>query len=123
MSILLKTDEASGFDVLSILEIKQFLSKNKTEYKTFGTQISELRQDLITQLGDDVFQRIYCSLEYRCLYDSNYVVFLGIDRAKKDKKMTAEELDSLNYKRFLSKKLLQNKFFVNPLKEIKLGYQ
>jgi hypothetical protein len=114
--IRITVDEAYAFDYLSIIEIK---SKNNN---IVNDALTIIRNDLISQLGDKLVNEILSSEQYLNLYNANKLTFDVVDKAKKDE-VTASYLDKCNYKRMISKKELQHKFFQNNLSELKIGYE
>jgi hypothetical protein len=61
------------------------------------------------------------SEEYKDLVDINSKVFDLVDLGK-DQEGLAKTTAMANYDRFILKNKLQKKFFKNPLKEAKIGY-
>jgi len=114
--IKIRVDEAYAFDYYSILELKyknNFISQEILDVT---------KKDLINDLGEDLVKEILDSDEYRDLLDSNQITFDAVDKAKEDL-VTASYVDKCNYKRMLSKKSLQTRFFTNTLTETKIGYE
>lgn len=108
-------DEAYAFDYYSILEIKfQKDAISNALLETLNNKIS-------TQIGNKLFDIIINSLEYKNLYDANMNTFIAVEKAKTNE-FTAKEVDIINYKRMIAKQELQKKYFTNPLKEVKIGY-
>ena len=114
--IKIRVDEAYAFDYYSILELK---FKN-----TFITQeiLDITKKDLINGLEENLVEKILNSNEYKNLLESNQITFDAVDKAKEDL-VTASYVDKCNYKRMLSKKSLQSRFFTNNLIEMKIGYE
>jgi hypothetical protein len=115
--ITIIVDEAYAFDYLSILEIKQLF--NKTINSSYITNLITHFKD---QIGNNLFNQIYSSKEYLNMKEINLETFKLVDMAKNNQ-CSAKEIDFCNYKRFLAKKELQNKFFKNSTQELKIGYQ
>ena len=113
--INLKVDEAYAFDYCSILYIK----RNRTEdaFKVWNECSDYLKE----QIGDELFDSILNSDEYKKMIDANQKTFNMVDLAKENK-CTAKDVDVCNYERYKAKINLQNKFFVNQISEIKIGY-
>ena len=109
-------DEAYVFDYYSILQIK---FENKTIQKS---NLDLVRQDLISQIGEQIFVRVISSDEYLQLLKANKDTFNAVDKAKTDE-VPASYVDKCNYQRMLAKKELQEKFFSSPLSEAKSGYE
>jgi len=114
--IKIRVDEAYAFDYYSILELK---FKNN-----FITQeiLDITKKDLINGLEENLVEKILNSNEYKNLLESNQITFDAVDKAKEDL-VTASYVDKCNYKRMLSKKSLQSRFFTNNLIEMKIGYE
>ncbi len=115
--LFLSVDPAFAFDFLSILEVKSKLSKHsKIYYGIISDEISE-------QIGASIFDEILTSAEYQALLNANKLVFDAVEKAKSDK-VTASEVDRLNFQRYHCKLALQKKFFNNEeLAEEKFGYE
>tara|TARA_R100000008_G_C3511345_1_gene128978 strand:+ start:294 stop:647 length:354 start_codon:yes stop_codon:yes gene_type:complete len=111
-------DESYAYDYLSILSIKHD-KKNCSE----TAENFEFCYDYIErQISRELHIKILESVEYRNLRDVNEETFEAVDKAKTDE-VSASFVDSLNYKRYLCKKALQEKFFKSPQKENKIGYK
>jgi len=108
-------DEAYAFDYYSILEIK--FQKGAIS----NSLLDLLNKKISAQIGNNLFDTIINSLEYKNLYDANMNTFIAVEKAKTNE-LTAKEVDITNYKRMIAKQELQKKYFTNPLKEIKIGY-
>ena len=113
--INISVDEAYAFDYYSILELKY-----KNNFITIDN-LNIIKNDLITQLGIEIFKKIINSQEYENLINANQLTFNAVDDAKTDK-VLASYVDKCNYQRMLAKKDLQNKFFEKELTETKIGY-
>lgn len=116
--INLKVSEAFGFDYLSILEVKAKKNQSTANVSNYW----ECAQNLRTQIGGIKFNQIISSEEYLSLKNTNSETFDAVDKAKTDS-IPASTVDKLNYKRFLCKQALQNKFFEEELNEQKIGYE
>jgi len=114
--ITLKVDEAYAFDYLSILEVKKIFHPHKE-----WAEINECIKHIIPQIGQDLFDKIYNSEEYREMVLINSETFKLVDLAKENK-CSAKDVDIYNYKRFKAKIALQNKFFKTIVQETKIGY-
>jgi len=112
----LLVDEAFAFDYIAILKLKADKGYIKKE------EIDQNFNHLKEQLGEDLFNIIIDSEEFKKLYDANSVTFDAVDAAKEDK-LLASEVDKTNYFRMLAKKELQNNFFNTELQEVKIGYE
>jgi hypothetical protein len=118
-------DEASAFDMLSILEIK-LIGEWRMEHakkKRLNENYELLKSEIIEQIGEDKYNEILDSEEYRFLLASNNVVFQMIDKVKESKAreaQTAKVVQSMNDDRFRCKGNLQNTFFNNKLIEQKI---
>lgn len=109
---LLLCDFAFIFDyyiILIIKNIKGIISDDIVE---------ECRENIIEQIGKNLFSEIENSEEFSDLTYWNLETFRLVDLAKNDE-CRASEVDSANYKRFLVKKNLQEKFFEEKLTEKK----
>jgi len=114
----LRVDECFAFDYLSILYIK--MKKDPSSEKT--KSYNECLEHIKTQIKDNHTTEILESKEYLDLINANEKTFISVDMAKKDL-VPASHVDSCNYRRFLCKQNLQNKFFMdNRMVEEKIGY-
>ena len=118
-------DEASAFDMLSILDIKLMgeYKIDNAKKKKLNENYELLKGEIIEQIGEDKFNQILDSEEYRFLLASNNVVFQMIDKVKESKAreaQTSKVVQSMNDDRFRCKGNLQNAFFNNKLIEQKL---
>ena len=110
-------DEAYVFDLLSIYQVKinnahdQKLDQLKKTYEVLSNEIIE-------QIGQELFSKIISSIEYYELIKINQIVFDLVDRANETQlsKLTADA----NYQRYIKKIELQNEFFKNTITEVKL---
>ena len=106
-------DESYAFDYLSILQLK---AEKNNDFEKF----TMILMDLKSKISD--FDIILDSIEYKNLYDINQETFNAVDLAK-DNKVDAKYVDVCNYKRYLCKVELQNRFFDGDLIEKKIGYE
>lgn len=119
--ISMEFDEAFLYDILAILKVKLI----KTAYSdvTAYDNYQSFTMRLLERCPKH--QAILKSTEFSDLVFANLAIFERIDEMKK-KTPTGEDaifIDSMNYKRFLYKKALQEKFFPNEkLTEQKFGY-
>ena len=118
-------DEASAFDMLSILEIKLIgeWRMEQAKKKKLNENYELLKGEIIEQIGEQKYNEILDSEEYRFLLASNNVVFQMIDKVKESKAreaQTAKVVQSMNDDRFRLKSKLQTQFFNNKLIEQKL---
>lgn len=110
--ILLPVDEAYAFDYLAILQIKN--NDNLLDDKIYYYIIKKIKK----QIGIVKYEAIIKSKEYKELLASNKVVFKNVDLARQNK-ISAFKLDKSNFKRYLAKKKIQQKFFKSNLFEVK----
>jgi len=115
--IKVSLDEASTFDILSILLIKTHKSPDSQHVKNYINFVADIKDEI----GLEKLYQVMNSAEFTNLRAANELVFLKVDLAKKDL-VSASELDAANYQRFIAKEKLQNKFFASPLSERKIGY-
>jgi hypothetical protein len=117
--INLAVDESYAFDYLSILHLKSDLDKDNTVKKSnyFSCLLF-----IKGQLGDDFFNKVINSEEYKECYEANRITFDAVDKAKNDL-VPASYVDRANYKRHSAKQKLQRRFFNSDLTEIKIGYE
>ena len=110
-------DEAYVFDILTIYQVKIDNATGENKEKTLKAS-SELGNEIISQIGQDLFIQILLSKEYKNLLNSNKIVFNLVDRKNESEisKLTADA----NYDRYLKKIELQKKFFNNELIEVKI---
>lgn len=116
--IKLLVDEAYAFDYLSILEVK--ITKKDDENLKFILDVC--KENIKDQIGKNLFEDIFGSLEYEKLFKINEDLFDAVDLVKINK-VTAKYVDDLVYERYLAKKDLQSKFFKNSITEVKIGYK
>lgn len=115
--IKVSLDEAYIFDMLAILDVKkQLFSSEKLE--SVLSAISTMVEEISSQIGDEKFQEIISSEEYKDLIKANKVVFILVDQTKIEGGL-AKQVDDANYDRYLKKQKLQNKFFTTKMKEVK----
>ena len=114
--ISLNVDEAYAFDYLSILFLKR--ERSMEAYTTWEECCLFLKK----QLGEDLYNKIINSLEYKNILDANQKTFNMVDLAK-DNQCTAQDVDKCNYERYKAKITFQNKFFTTKISETKIGYE
>ncbi len=115
--INISVPESYAIDYLSILEVKldkENTSTNEINYMKCLVDISNQIENL---------HIILKSHEYANLYEANLNIFTAIEHIHKGKRMSAKELDSLNYERFKAKQVIQKKYFDNVPGEVKIGYK
>lgn len=115
--INISLDEAYVFDLLSIYEVK--IEKSTGEKKdSLILLYDNLSQEIINQIGFDLFDKIILSNEYNKLKNANEITFELVGRSNECElsKLTAES----NYNRYIIKNELQQKFFEKNLTEIKI---
>ena len=117
-SVNIRVSGGEGIDYLSILNVKMNVlngpsKKNyEDQYRFLAEQLGKVKLDLI--LGSE---------EYKELYEANNHLWIVIDDIRQDKiEMTAKNLDSQNTRRWVAKKKLQEKFFNEPFREVKVFY-
>jgi hypothetical protein len=115
--ISILVDESYAYDYLSILHIKG-RNKNCADLRL---SIELCYDSIAGQVGQQLHNTIILSEEYENLLEANRETFEAVDKAKTDA-VKASLIDALNYKRYLCKKDLQERFFECPQKEIKIGY-
>lgn len=116
--IEIPVDESYAYDFLSILDVKRLKRQTPETEEYFGSCLNHIA----SQVGTIKNEKIMLSKEYLDLFDINLKTFDAVDKAKTDK-VKASYVDQLNYERYLCKKALQEKFFENSQKEIKIGYR
>lgn len=117
--ITILVDESYAFDYLAILEIKLSKDANNRGKKS---NFIKCKKHIKNQIGPKFFDQIYNSSEYKQCYKANLETYNAVHRAKKDT-VLASYVDKCNYKRFLAKKDIQDKFFDGNTTEIKIGYE
>lgn len=116
--ISLLVSESYAFDYLSILQVKyERLNTKETRFQFFVC-----RDNIVNELGEDVFNKIFESEIYAELLQANHNVWDLVERAKNDN-VTAKEVDYGNFVRWDCKNKLQSKFFNNKNYEVKNGYE
>lgn len=116
--IKLSVDEAYAFDYLSILEVKLTKRNDQKLKNTFDS----CKENIYSQVGEDLFNEIFESIEYEKLFEVNNKLFEAVDLAKKNL-VTAKYVDDLVFERYLAKTQLQKKFFKEDVIEVKMGYE
>lgn len=113
----ISVDEAYVFDMLSVFDVKL---KNLSGEKLLKTieKYSDMREEVIDQIGKDKYDQIVSSLEYQKMVYANQRVFQLIDESKNDTGL-AKITDDANYERHVAKMALQNRFFETELTEVK----
>lgn len=115
--IKVSLDEASTFDILTILLIKTKKSPDMQHTRNYINFVADIKDEI----GLEKLYEVMNSQEFEELRAANLVVFDAVDLAKEDR-ILASTLDSLNYQRFLCKQKIQEKFFNGELSERKIGY-
>ena len=119
--IKISLDEAYVFDLLSILDLKRAKSVGKEDNQKHIENYNTLHDEISEQISDIKMLEIIKSEEYKDLVDINSKVFDLVDLGK-DQEGLAKTTAMANYDIFILKNKLQKKFFKNPLKEAKIGY-
>ena len=119
--IKISLDEAYVFDLLSILDLKRNKSAKKEDNQKHIENYNILYDEISEQITDIKMHQIIKSQEYKDLIDINTKVFDLVDLGKEQEGLTRITAMA-NYDRFILKNKLQKKFFQNPLKEVKIGY-
>jgi hypothetical protein len=108
------------FDILSIYQIK--ISKSIPEEDSLhASNFNNLLNEIKLQISEDLTALILNSEEYKNLLIANLSTFELVD-AVKTNPCLGKEVDASNYKRFLAKKALQEKWFDSSYSEVKIGY-
>jgi len=110
-------DEASAFDMLAILHIKK--GKGNEIASESYVSLARLIED---HLGAALFSRVLRSDTYMDLISANNLVFDYVDilNTGETKVISASDVHRANMARFSFKKLLQERFFTDPLTEQKI---
>jgi len=113
----ISVDEAYVFDMLSVFDVKL---KNLTGEKLLKTieKYSDMREEVIDQIGKDKYIQITSSIEYQKMVYANQRVFDLIDESKNDTGL-AKVTDDANYERHVAKMAFQKRFFDTELTEVK----
>lgn len=115
--IKVSLDESVCFDMLAILLIKTKKSPDMQHTKNYLNFVADIKDEI----GLEKLYEVMNSQEFENLREANNEVFSGVDLAKEDK-IRASTLDALNYRRFLWKQKIQEKFFGGEISERKIGY-
>lgn len=115
--IKISLDEGYVFDLLAIHLVKSRKKPSVLNYQNYFDLANEIKDQLTLEKFSDVID----SKEFDELVNVNNAVFEAVDLAKTDE-IPASAVDHLNYKRYLAKKKVQEKFFGGELKEQKIGY-
>ena len=106
------------FDILSIYQIKLFkFQEDSIHLSNFNNLLNEIK----SEIGNDKTLQVMESQEYFDLVAANLATFELVD-AVKTEPCLGKEVDASNYKRFLAKKDLQEKWFDSNYSEVKVGY-
>jgi hypothetical protein len=116
--IEIPVDESYAYDFLSILDVKRLKMQTPEAEDYFELCFNHIA----SQVGVIKNKKVMLSKEYLDLFNINLKTFDAVDKAKTDE-VKASYVDKLNYERYLCKKALQEKFFENSQKEIKIGYR
>ena len=113
----ISVDEAYVFDMLFVFDVKL---KNLTGEKLLKTieKYSDMREEVIDQIGKDKYNQITSSIEYQKMVYANQRVFDLIDESKNDTGL-AKITDDANYERHVAKMAFQKRFFETELTEVK----
>lgn len=115
--IKISVDEAYVFDMLAVFDVKL----KKLDGEKLATTIekfSDMIEEVIDQIGQDKFNEIYNSVEYKKMIQANQRVFELIDESKNDNGL-AKITDDANFDRHIAKMALQKKYFGGNLTEVK----
>ena len=115
--IKISLDEAYVFDLLSIFQVKINNFTGEKLEKTIQT-MSDLIEEIVDQVGKDLYNQIIDSSYYEELVDANQYVFDLVDQSKENDQL-AKITDDANYARHVKKMALQKHFFNNELTEFK----
>jgi hypothetical protein len=106
------------FDILSVYQVKIVKSENNAQHlNNFNLLLNEISE----QIGKEKIADILDSDEYSDLCLANLQTFELVD-AVKENPCLGKEVDASNYKRFLAKKALQERWFSSKYSEVKMGY-
>ena len=115
--IKVSLDEASTFDILTILLIKTKKSPDLQHTKNYLNFVADIKDEI----GLEKLYSVMSSVEFENLRAANLAVFDGVALCKENR-ILASTLDALNYHRFTCKQNLQQKHFDTNLSEQKIGY-
>jgi len=113
----ISVDEAYVFDMLSVFDVKLKNLTGEKLLKTIG-KYSDMREEVIDQIGKDKYNQITSSIEYQKMVYANQRVFDLIDESKNDTGL-AKITDDANYERHVAKMAFQKRFFDTELTEVK----
>lgn len=106
------------FDILSVYQVKIIKSTDNSQNLS---NFNFLRNEISDQIGKEKTADIIDSKEYDDLCTANIETFELVDAVKLDPCL-GKEVDAANYKRFLAKKALQERWFDSSYSEVKIGY-
>lgn len=115
--IKISLDEAYVFDILSIFQVKISKFSGEKLLKTLES-MSDLKEEIIAQIGTDLFDRVVSSKVYDNLLKANEIVFDLVDEASKSDGL-AKKVDEANHERYIYKQNLQSLFFNSDITEVK----
>lgn len=111
--VKISVDEAYAFDMLAISEIK------RGGKSAIPQPLSVLVGELVNQLGQELFETVTDSAEYKHLHNANLYTFNLIETLRRKDYVSPKKIDDANMMRFRAKEALQKKFFGTELTEIK----
>lgn len=116
--IQLCVDESYAFEYYCILLVK----KQKIGSDATVMLEQQQRDFLVKQVGQQLFDKICQSDEFKDMLDANLCTFDMVDKAKADI-VKASEVDACSFKRKQAKDALQRAFFQTQNLEVKIGYK
>lgn len=115
--IKITVDEGVAFDALSILDVKY---ENGKDSMLIIANWHLLRNEIVAQIGEEKFDTIVESTEYKNLVRKNRETFHLVDEIGESGEGLAKRAHSANMERYEAKKKLQKTFFAGDLREVKL---
>jgi hypothetical protein len=115
--IKITVDEGAAFDALSILDVKYESGKDAM---LISANWHLLRNEIVAQIGEEKFNTIVESAEYKNLVRKNRETFHLVDEIGESGEGLAKRAHSANMERYEAKKKLQKTFFTGKLREVKL---
>lgn len=115
--IKLCVDESYAFEYYCILLVKY----QKLYLPELISQIKIQKQNLISQIGEPMFNAVCSSDEFKKMIETNIFTFDMVDKAKENL-VKASEVDKCSLMRKQAKDALQEKFFSSHNLETKMGY-
>ena len=118
--IKISLDEAYVFDILSILDLKTTKNSDEDFVRKNLKNFLNLSNEIIEQIGQEKYDEIINSDEYKNLFMQNSRTFDLVDESRTDTGLAKIVLEANNV-RYDCKNALQKRFFNVELSEVKMN--